>query len=259
MDAKPLTRLEDRWTFEECANASRKYQSRTEFLQGNRSAYRLALRNNWLRFFVWLKKPIKRKWNYDSCLSIAQKATSLSEFQRQYAGAYNAARKYGWLKDYTWFKPLHKSNGYWNYEECFKEAKKYKSKIEFRKNCSTAYSRALKHNWIKDYTWFLDTKYLQKKPRRWTEEACKQEAEKYTTKKDFLKNNASAYSVAIQNGWLKNYTWLKAGKKPNGYWNLDRCKEEAAKYANRSKFCKGCPAAFDSAARHQWLDKFFPK
>lgn len=43
-------------------------------------------------------------------------------------------------------------------------------------------------------------------------------------------------------------------KKPNGYWNLDRCKEEALKYTQRSKFEKGCGSAYMTSMKNGWLD-----
>lgn len=43
-------------------------------------------------------------------------------------------------------------------------------------------------------------------------------------------------------------------KKPNGYWSFDRCKIEALKYSQRSKFEKGCGSAYIAAMRKGWLD-----
>ena len=44
-------------------------------------------------------------------------------------------------------------------------------------------------------------------------------------------------------------------KKKNGYWTIDRCKEEALKYTQRSKFEKGCGSAYIIAMRKGWLDE----
>ena len=45
-----------------------------------------------------------------------------------------------------------KPRGYWTYEHCYEEAKKYKTKKEFEKNCESAYKVALKNKWLGD--WF---------------------------------------------------------------------------------------------------------
>ena len=42
----------------------------------------------------------------------------------------------------------------WTYEQCCEEARKYKTKIEFRNNSRRAYDAAYRHNWMKDFTWF---------------------------------------------------------------------------------------------------------
>ena len=43
---------------------------------------------------------------------------------------------------------------------------------------------------------------------KWTEETCYKEAQKYTFYKDFHRKSPRAYTVANQNNWLKDYTWL---------------------------------------------------
>ena len=36
----------------------------------------------------------------------------------------------------------------WTYKRCYEEARKYKTKIEFRKNSRRAYDAAYRHNWM---------------------------------------------------------------------------------------------------------------
>ena len=49
---------------------------------------------------------------------------------------------------------MRKPTGYWNYETCYEEAKKYNSRKEFSDKCNRAYFVANKNGWLKDYTWF---------------------------------------------------------------------------------------------------------
>ena len=44
-------------------------------------------------------------------------------------------------------------NSKWNYDTCFEEAKKYKTRSEFCKGNSGAYKVAHKNGWMNDYTW----------------------------------------------------------------------------------------------------------
>jgi len=145
------------------------------------------------------------KWTEEKCYQEAKKYTSRGEFQKNSMGAYTAARKNGWLNDYTWFEQKIKPSGYWDYNACYNEARKYKSKSEFKSNARVAYKVALKNGWLKDYTWFERPSSHKKK---WNYETCYQEAKKYTSRGEFAKNARGAYEVALKNGWLEDYTWF---------------------------------------------------
>ena len=40
----------------------------------------------------------------------------------------------------------------WNHDTCLEEARKYKSRGEFKKKCVSAYAAALRNGWLDDYT-----------------------------------------------------------------------------------------------------------
>ena len=68
-----------------------------------------------------------------------------------------------------------KPNNYWDYDCCYQEALKYKSRGEFAKGCQSAYNRALKNGWIDNYTWFSESASKKK----WDKQTCEEEARKY--------------------------------------------------------------------------------
>jgi len=45
-------------------------------------------------------------------------------------------------------KYLVQPNGYWTKERCAEEAKKHKTRTEFQRNSSGAYSAALENSWL---------------------------------------------------------------------------------------------------------------
>lgn len=95
----------------------------------------------------------------------------------------------------------------WNYETCYNEAKKYKSRYEFQQNNGGAYAAAIKNGWLDDYTWFEGPK-----PHGyWTREKCYEEAKNYKSQREFERGNASAFSAAYKNGWLGDYDWFEKG------------------------------------------------
>lgn len=196
-----------RWSYDECYKEAQKYKSRSEFKKESPSGYSAARTNKWLDDYFWLL-PLRKQsgyWTKELCKETAQQYSYVTSFQREQPGAYNAAKKNDWLKDYDWFVSPQKPHGYWNRDNCYKEALKYTSAIELKKNCSAAYNKAHKNGWISDYYWFI----IEKKPNGyWTSERCEQESHKYTSRKEFQISCPSAYDVARENKWLDNYNWL---------------------------------------------------
>ena len=80
-----------------------------------------------------IRKP-KGYWNYKRCYEEAKKYSLKSEFYRGSGTAYKIALKNGWLDDYSWLLEIQKPSGYWNYENCYNEAKKYNSTKYKHKN-----------------------------------------------------------------------------------------------------------------------------
>ena len=351
-----------KWTEQTCFQEAKKYNSRINFKKGCGSAYEIALKKSWLDNYTWfisyneLQKTIHTKWTYETCYQEALKYESRRGFAKGCSGAYQVARKNSWLDNYTWFKEKQKHNYWNNYENNYNEALKYNSRSEFQKGCGRAYDVARENGWIDNYTWFkkdlnpyknkrdnvycyifetLNSVYigrtidinkrnkehnsvenssvykfakqnnvpipqitileknlsLEKGLERehfyvtkynkegwnvlnkaktgkncgalgslgygkWYYETCYQEAQKYNSRSEFYKGNSSAYTVALKNGWLDNYTWFIEKQKPSGYWTYETCLEEAQKYNSRSEFEKGCGTAYQVARENNWLDNY---
>lgn len=98
-----------------------------------------------------------------------------------------------------------KRNKYWTEETVTEEAKKYKTKKEFKRFGGGAFTAAQKNGWLKKYFWLNTIK-----PRGyWNYDTCKDAALKYKTKSEFQKGDRRGYNLAREKGWLKEYTWLK--------------------------------------------------
>ena len=196
------------------------------------------------------------KYTYEYTYKEAKKYKTRMDFHNNCRRGYEAAHKNNWIKDYTWFKPVNtKPLHYWqDYKNCYNEAKKYKSKMEFHSNCIRGYTVACKNNWMKDYTWFLTYK---RAPLRWTYEKCKQEALKYQWVQDFFKGSRNAYNAMHRNNWLKDFKWLKYKQKPDGYWdNYDNCKQEALKYKSKVELKNKNRTVYVSACKHGWIKDY---
>lgn len=253
-----LGKGKSRFTYDICYEQARLCKTRTEFRDYGNDAYRVALKNGWIKDYTWfvdgkiVGADKRRKYDYQTCYEEASKYNTIKEFEKGSHGACIAARTNGWMKDYTWFTILWQEK--WNRESCYEEAKKYTTISDFRNQSSTAYATACKNKWIDDYTW-LQRKHIRRGTWK-SYEKCYKEALKYTRMHDFERLSHSAYSSSVRNGWINNFTWLKLTRKPRNYWNYDNCYSEAKKYNSVLKYQNGSRSSYDSALRNGWLKSF---
>ena len=191
-----------KWTYETCMEESKKYKSKKEFYISCNGAYKVACKNGWLNDYTWLETKFHADWIYETCMEESKKYKTRSKFEKGNGSAYLVALKNGWLDDFTWLKLQQKPNGYWNYERCMEESKKYKTRSEFYKNNETAFNKARKNGWLNDFTWLISTK---KTNGYWTYERCMEESKKYKSRWDFGKHNGGAYGASCKNGWIDDF------------------------------------------------------
>lgn len=164
--------------------------------------------------------------------------------------ATKAQGKLPWLYDLMGWKPPIR----WTKERCIQEAKKYLTKIEWSKKSCSSYRTAWKNKWLPECTkHMVDGK---KNKGYWTLEKCVQEAKKYKSISEWQKKKGGSYLVAYKNKWIPECTkHMIDSNKPNGYWTLDRCIEEAKKYNTRTKFRDGNQSAYVITIRNKWIDE----
>jgi hypothetical protein len=94
-----------------------------------------------------------------------------------------------------------------------------------------------------------------RKPRGyWTKERCKEVASLFNTRVEFNKAYKGAYLKCMRKGWLDEVcSHMKNVRKPDGYWTLEKCQEEALKYNTRSEFQDGCGSAYNASKSGGWL------
>lgn len=241
------------WTYKACYDEAKKYLTRNEFRNTCRAAYNMSKMKGWIDDYTWfvnghlIEGNKRRKWTYEKCYEEAQKYKSKSEFQRAKGAscAYKTARKNGWLDDYTWFRRTQKPSGYWDYESCYKEAKKYQFLVDFRKGSASAAVIARRNGWLKDYDWLI------KKKKHWTYKECFNLAKRHMTQVEFKSACPSAYKASIEYEWINDYTWFTT--KPRfRYWTQERCFEEAKKYSSKKEFAQNS-SAYSVACRNNWI------
>jgi superfamily II DNA or RNA helicase len=142
----------------------------------------------------------------------------------------------------------------WSKEKCIKDAKKYKSRKEWRKKSSSAYSSAYRNGWLEECCRHMIR--LVNKIKRFTKELCIKDANKYKTRTEWFKKSQSAYSKAWNNGWLEECCKHMGQKmKPPRYWTKEKCIEDAKKYKTRAEWNKANSYACYTAWENGWRDE----
>ena len=191
----------------------------------------------------------RKIWTRDKCLEEAKKYSSCKEFYSECKVAYTIASKHGWLKDYIWLKRDKLPNGFWTKEMTYREAKKYSTKKEFRRNSPGAYNAACKNSWLQEYDWF----HAAANEKKWNYDSCYEEARRYSSTSEFRRGSMTAYCKAKDNGWLSDYTWFVP---LSDIWTFDRCFEEAKRYTYYNDFRFQSHDAFLIANRNGWIQQF---
>lgn len=137
----------------------------------------------------------------------------------------------------------------WTREKVLREALKYTRRQDFKKNSTSAYSRASKDGYLAEACKHMEDD-------KWTKEKLLDVARKYDSLSDFQKKENGAYQYSLKSG-LKDEATSHMGRaiKPRGYWNMERVSKEAKKYNYRSEFMRFSGSAYNKALNEGWLDE----
>ena len=231
-----------KYTYEDVKEIAEKYKTLAEFTKNHVGAYEAALHNGWLDSFTHLKR--KRVHTVDSVLNECKKFNCYKDFIKSDASIYGAFLNFynnGKIKDedLPWF--VKKRRNDWTYDDCYNEAKKYDSKWHFASGNNSAYNRARRENWLKDYVWF------EKRESQYTYEICKELASKYNSRADFQIGCSGAYSQAARNGWLDDFTFNESKIK----WNKELILTECNKYKTNTNLFNNNKHAYDAYLRYK--------
>jgi hypothetical protein len=232
-----------------CHKESLKYNTKSDFQKGSRSAYKASLRNDWIDEICSHMEIVGDRFHrivysyefLDNHVYVGL-TYKLSERNKSHLNINNKKSSVSLYINNTGLKPTLKilTDGYVD-----------KSKAQILENYFV--SKYKKEGWCvlnKIKTGSLGGRNIIN-----TKEKCLIEALKYNSKYEFIKHSKKYYSSAYKNGWLTEIcTHMTEIYKPVSYWNFEKCKEEAKKYNCRTNFRKYSSSAYNSALRNKWLD-----
>lgn len=140
----------------------------------------------------------------------------------------------------------------WTKEKCMEIALNYENKIDYLNNSPLSYNSAYLHGWLNEICYHMES---SKRKHYWTFDECKEEALKYSNKKDFRKKSMSHYTKCLSEKWLDDLCCHMINRKLSNYWTFERCKEEALKYTMKKDFIKKSNSAYCKSWKEKWLDK----
>ena len=118
-------------------------------------AYGAAYKYGWLNELCSHMERTKKPngfWNLETCINSAKECKSYIDFQKKYSSAYGAALKNNWLEEIQkLYSSIKKPNGYWSFERCEQEAKKFITRSKFRKGACSAYDASHKNKWLDSF------------------------------------------------------------------------------------------------------------
>lgn len=189
------------------------------------------------------------------------KYNTLAEWCKADPKAYDRARKLKLKNEicimFGWALPkiiTRKPKGYWTKEKCVEEALNYNSIKEWRKFNQMSYKIAYYNDWLIECTAHIDK---GRKPRGyWDKEKCIEEALKYKTRTQFLRNNKPCYNSALKNGWIDECAaHMVENQKPMGYWDKERCIEHAKQFSTVTEWLKANSTPCANARKNGWYEE----
>jgi len=137
-------------------------------------------------------------------------------------------------------------------EECAEIVSKCKTISDFSINFFPAYYCAKKNNWLDEICSHMKITFTKK---YWTKELCQKEADKYSTRGEFVNNSSGAYCAAIRNGWLDEICSHMIRLVPiRGYWQIkENCIKAALSCENIKEFRQKYKTANNSFIKNGWV------
>lgn len=195
-------------------------------------------------------------WTLERCMESASKYKNRFQWKKNERGAHCAAMSNGWYLECVKHMPdrAAKPTGHWDLKRCRADAALYKSRSEWKRQSSSAYSSAQKNNWLEDCCSYIGKNL--KYSRNWSKEDCIQSASRFLTRGMWQKNEPAAYRSAFNGGFLDECcAHMELKRRPANYWTKDMCMAEAARFQSRGEWKKAATAAYRKSLKEGWHDE----
>lgn len=140
----------------------------------------------------------------------------------------------------------------WTPDKVMEEAKKYKTKSEFKFGSPSAYKAAISYQFLNKMPWMNH----KKRPEKWSKQIVLEIAKQYDNLWLFRREQTGAYNKAKSTGWLPDMYWLNRTKPDKTKkWTKEEVIKEGKKYSTRIDFKNGCSSAYSKACKNGWINE----
>jgi hypothetical protein len=141
-----------RWTKELVIAEAQKYQSQAEWRKAGGGSMGAARENGWIEdatAHMHSRQKPKGYWTKERVFEEAKKYSYLTEWVKAGGGSYTVAKRNEWLTEACSHMQSPKvPMGYWTKERLIEDAKKYSSRVEWKKANGSAYATAGSNKWL---------------------------------------------------------------------------------------------------------------
>ncbi len=195
-----MQKIKGGWTKENCIEEAKKYKTRKEWNVKSKNSYAASCYHGWLdeccTHMIQIKKP-NNYWTKEICITDAKKYKTRKEWQSKSQSYYLAAGRLGCRDECcTHMEEDRKLSGYWTKEICITDAKKYKTRSEWRLKSGSGMEAARVKGWINDCCAHMENRF------KFTKKLCIEDAKKYKIRSEWHLKSSGAYGAASRYGWL---------------------------------------------------------
>lgn len=133
------------------------------------------------------------------------------------------------------------------FEECFKDAQQYASRIQWKVNSPRIYRAAVSKKWMAECAKHMGAPITDP----WTLEECMEQAKRFKTRSEWLKNHSATYNAAGRNGWIDQCA-AHMERVYKEEWTYEMCLEEARKAGTAGKWQTQSPSSRVQAFKRGW-------
>jgi hypothetical protein len=242
-----------KWSDDEIRGEALKYKTKTEFQDKSPNAQAVAFARgkdfyNDITSHMEVKK--KLKWTDKELEDEAKKYQTITDFRKNSSKAAAVALLRGrdfYDKITSHLKPTFIR---WTDDMLRDEAKKYKTKAEFRDKSPKANAVAGSRS---NEFWDDITSHMTPLHKKWDDDKLRKEAQKYQTLADFGRFSNSAYQIAHDRG-KEFFDEITTHMPKLIEWTDEMLKDEAKKFSSKTEFQKKSGRAYYAANKRGILD-----